>query len=252
MIDAGASQHLIRESGGYTPLQIAVKENRKEITKLLVEAGPIEALTLEDGVGNTPLEVATRQAFLAKLDVACCSFKVHTTTRLDYNTKPFNFAKQEAELPLLRSTIETLLREGRLSNGTKLTKELLAFADHLEKKITEEKAAAEAKKLAKKDNSKEIGGAFNIVRDTGTASEILMILTEALAARPSQRHLVHLSDVHQSVTKSLEKFGQEQKAIQLREDNDDGFPDSEPQVQESQLTAGWDAILGQLEYRNRF
>lgn len=230
-----------------------MKEVRPKIVKVLAESGPVEALTLEDGVGNTPLEVVKRQAFLAKLDVACSSFKVPPNLSINYNTNPFNIAKQEAELAKFKSTIDVLLHEGRLTNGTKLTKELLAFAEHLELKIAKEKAIEDAKKSQEKDKTEKDSDDFKAEIDTGTASEVLKVLSDAITARPSLRHLVHLSDVHESVTKSLEQFKQNQniRALQnVRVHDDEGLSEEKPD-EESLLTQGWDSIASQVAWYNR-
>jgi hypothetical protein len=232
LLQAGASQFLTRDASGSTPLHIAVANNYVKITKMLVAAGPAEALALEDAVGNTPLETATRQAFLAKLDVVCGNFNAPHDLALNYNQQPFDVEKQEKELALLRTTINDLLREGRLTNGTKLMKELVAFADHLETKLTKEKAAADEKKKTEEDSKiKASEGVSTVVRDSGTPSEVLKVLSDGLAVRPSLRHLVHLSDVHESVNKSLDVYNKRQKEkakeAQGGTKNDDGLPEEE-------------------------
>ena len=250
-LEAGASQFFVRDAEGYTPLQLAVKTNRPAIAALLAEAGPAEALTLEDGVGNTPREVAARQAFLAQLDVACGNFPAPQNLQLNYNTRPFaDLAARELELPRLRATIDALLHEGRLAAGTKLTKELITFADRLEAKIAlEKKREAEQESMEESKAKNDVG--TKVETDIGgTASEVLEVLNKALDARPALRQLVHLSDVHESVTKSLEQFGKKQKDHQKfrRDAEDDGLPE-EPEVIESALTQGWDSLVQSLTSR---
>ena len=209
---------------------MSVKASRAKITKMLAEASPVEALTLEDGVGNTPVETATRQAFLEKLEIVCGNFRQPSELRPNYNQRPFDIEKQEKELPLLHSTIDDLLREGRLTRGTKLTKELLSFADRLEAKLAKEKALAEEQK--KKEDIEKVKDeqeSFAPARDSGTPSEVLKILLEELAKRPTLRHLVHLSDVHESVKRSLDKFNKDKKNTKQvnKPADDDGLPEEE-------------------------
>ena len=229
---------MVREADGSTPLHLAVKSNYPTLTKLLADAGPAEALMVEDGVGNTPLEYATRQAFLIKMDAACGAFKTPQDLNLNWHQRPFNLEKQEAELPRLRTTIELLLREGRLKNGTKLARELAAFADRLEAKIAKEKAAAEAKQKEVEDKSRPSNN-FSPPRDSGDPSETLKVLSEAIAARPALRHLIHLSDVHKSVTKSLEQYKQTTKSLEVKDD--DGIPDEE-EVTVSSLSQSYETL----------
>ena len=215
---------MIREASGSTPLHLAVKGNYPKLTKLLAKAGPAEALMLEDGVGSTPLEYATRQAFLTKMDTACGFFRAPQELNLNYHQRPFDPEKQEAELSRLRATTEQLLREGRLKNGTKLAKKLAVFADRLEVKIAKERATIEAKQKEEEDKFASSSN-FSPPKDSGNPSETLKVLSEAIAARPALRHLIHLSDVHHSVTKSLEQYKQTKKSLEVKDD--DGIPDEE-------------------------
>lgn len=201
LINAGATQYLVRDARGSIPLHIATKEGRPNITRLLARSGPAEALSLEDGVGNTVVEIASRRAFLAKLSLACGPIaipQIGWSWSIPYDQKPFDLAKHEAELPLFRSTLQTLVAEGQLTEGTKLASELFSFADHIESRIVQEKEAeaAKAKKATKV--------AFTITRDTGTASEVLEIVLTASAAQPTHRHLVPLCHVHETVETILQ------------------------------------------------
>jgi hypothetical protein len=254
LLEGGASQFLIRDANGSTPLHIAVKDNRANITKLLAAAGPVEALTLEDAVGNTPVETATRQAFLAKLDAVCSHFRCPEDLRPNYNRRPFDVVKQEKELAVLRTTIDDLLREGRLTNGTKLMKELVAFADRLERRLFEEKAAEEEKQKRSDEENKmrTAEEMFTAPSDSGTPSDILKVLADELAVRPTLRHLVHLNDVHDSVNKSLDQYNKEQREKKNevvtrrslrrhRHSVDEGGIPDEKEVITSQLTSFYDA-----------
>ncbi|EKM59033.1 uncharacterized protein PHACADRAFT_205211 [Phanerochaete carnosa HHB-10118-sp] len=241
LLEAGASSFLVREAGGSTPLHLAVKSNFPRITKLLAEAGPAEVLALEDGVGNTPLEYATRQVFLEKMNGACGSIVMPQDLHLNYHRRPFDLTKQEAELPRLRATIEQLRRDGRLSAGTKLAKELAAFADRLEAKIARERDAEEARRNEEeaKAKAKTPNEAFAPPKDSPDVTETLKVLTEALAARPTLRQLIHVSDVHLSVSKSIEQFQQDKKAADYKDD--DGIPEEE-EVITSRLSSSYSLV----------
>lgn len=254
LLEAGASTFLMREAGGSTPLHLAVKNKFAKITKLLAEAGPAEALVQEDGVGNTPREYAARQAFLEKLNAACGQFRAPQDFNLNYQHQPFDLAKQEAELPRLRDTLDRLRRDGRLAPGTTLAKELAAFADRLEACIAKERAAADAKKANEdKDKDKAATAAFSPPRDSADASATLKVLDDAIAAiaaRPALRRLIHVSDVHRSVEKSMDQFQQTKEAITVQPD-DEGIPE-EREITTSRLTAGyesvWEGVVGSASH----
>lgn len=227
---------------------MAVKKSRPKLTKILAEAGPAEALTLEDGVGNTPFEYAARQAFLARLNAACGGFMPPADLNLNYQKKPFDLPKQEAELPRLRAAIDQLLREGRLNNGTKLTKELVAFADRLEAKIAKEKAAAEAKEKeqgAGPNPNTFDNNAFVKQKDNEDIWETLKVLKEVIEARPTLRQLIQLSDVHQSVTMSLQEY-QHISSVKENKQDDDGIPE-EKEVTTSRLSQAYDTTYASFD-----
>ncbi|KAI0337566.1 ankyrin [Trametopsis cervina] len=209
------AQYLIRDASGSTPLHIAVTSNNPKITRIIAEAGPVEALTLENSVGTTPLETAAHSAFTSKLDEACAP-NIKDAVRIAYNlspnwnSRPFNAVEQKKELLSLKDTLLSLEAEGRLSRGTKLSKELAAFVQYLEKKV----AANEA------EQSEE--GSDNDTRD---ASATLLVLKEALEARPASRGLVHLSDVLMSVNKGLEGYGGDRPQYRYDEENDEPVED---------------------------
>jgi hypothetical protein len=62
-----------------------------------------------------------------------------------------------------------------------------------------------------KSRTKTVEETFIAPRDSGTSCDILKILTGELAVWPILRHLVHLSDVYESVNKSLDLYSEEQQ-----------------------------------------
>ncbi|KAH9949875.1 ankyrin [Amylocystis lapponica] len=208
LLSTKASPFLLRDVKGSTVLHIAVKSYLAEITELLVNACPSEALYMEDGVGNTPLELVIQGSLLEKTgrgfpanmpDVPTLS----SSWSLDdvATKKPFVIAKQKDELPRLRTTIQGLLKEGRLRSGTKLTTELLAFADKMEAKLVAEEAKAAGKEV------KVEATGHATTEDSENISKTCEVLQAAIAQHPATqaRYLVHLIDVHRSVRSSLDK-----------------------------------------------
>lgn len=231
----GVPQYLIRDAKGSIPLHSAVNKVHSSITRLLAEAGPIDALLLEDGVGNTALETATRQAFVNKLN-AVCNPHISQPSRLQptWTVQPFDLVKQERELPRLKATIQALLVEGRLTNGTKLYKELTAFAELLEKKVADEKALV----IPNEDRKTKAGETEETFAGLPAPSATLAVLTSVLGKRAVSRRLVHLSDVQRSVQASL---GQVQVVKKVAADDDDEEKDDTVLV--SVLTADYPNAL---------
>ena len=189
-----AEQYLIRDLSGLTPLHVAVTLSNADITGLIATAGPSEALTFEDGVGSTPLEIATYRAFVEKLGSATSTNTLGVDISLKWHTTPFARA-QEKELPRFKAALDTLSAEGRLSKGTKLWKELTSFYTHLEEKI------AAMNRLEHIDTEKD-----ECFKGAVDRSQTLRVLKDAIDARPGFRRLVHLADVHISVNKDLESY----------------------------------------------
>lgn len=202
-----APQYLIRDSTGSIPLHVAVNLLKPSITRLVARAGPDEALTLEDGVGNTALETATQHVYQDKLKMVC-EFNIPAPRSLQpsWNIKPFELVRQEEELVNFKSTVDTLVDEGRLVKGTKLYKELSTFAERLATKVHAEAALADS---MSKDDQEDDQSSFTTGRLSPSAT--LKVLTSVVKERGSLRHLVHLSDVHRSVQASLDTVKVAQK-----------------------------------------
>lgn len=222
LVSTGAAQYLPRDVNGATPLQLAIKLRHPEITRLIADAGPAEALTLEDVVGHTPLEMAMREVFLSKIGSAAKPItQPHfLPPHVDFN-KMFNVASQEKELVQFRATIQSLLDEGRLVAGTKLATELQAFAERIERRIAETKAADIERKQTESAAADKAEPKWSAETDVTDVNEVLKVLLEALAARPGLRRLVHLSDVLESVQKGLEEF-RENKYQNKADEEEDG------------------------------
>ncbi|KAF7790774.1 hypothetical protein EIP86_001731 [Pleurotus ostreatoroseus] len=244
-----AAQYLQRDANGCIPLHLAVKFARPEITRLIATAGPVEALTIEDSVGTTPLETATRDTFVKKINSTqphAHFSKMHNLPpSFDWNRKPLDVAEQEKELVRLRETIQDLLDQGRLINGTKLAKELIAYADHLEGKIATEKAAAE-------EAHKEEAGEWTPERDVEDTPTTLDVLVEALSSKAGMRRLVHLSDVHESVQTSFATSLEKEREMGVRRrvwrsrrggnDDDDEEQQEEKPLETTLLTCDYSTI----------
>ncbi|GBE83207.1 hypothetical protein SCP_0502540 [Sparassis crispa] len=210
LLSVKASPLVLRDDGGSTVLHVAVKQSSPKITRILLEAGPPEALFTEDSVGCTPLETACQIVLQHKVangfignvySPATLSEDFGSTIDRKPNSKLLPYT-QDDKVSHLRATVQQLLQEGRLRNGTKLATELISFADNMEARLVERKPEAQVGESAKADQ--EPAEASQLKTDSVSPTKTLECLIEAAARADSrQRRLVHLLDVHQSVKSSL-------------------------------------------------
>lgn len=229
LVDTKVAPFLFRDSEGSTPLHIAIKRQAASMSELLADAGPVDALYMEDGVGYTPLETAVQNDLLQRTR---SGFRgtIQTPDELSntldhFADRPFDLAHQSVEIPRLRATVEALLKVGRLRAGTKVATELVKFTELMEARLEREKnAAAEAEARGEKPDTEsdkparmllgqlhqedDTESEFKSECDHGNRPQVtLKAIEKALAARPfaQMRVLVHLSDVHASVKRSLDE-----------------------------------------------
>ena len=135
----------------YTLLYVAVQKEDSVIAKLLLKYSPAELLYTENSVGQMPLDIASFNG-LPRLTVRGITgptdLSVNTEQYVPQKIMLFNEEKQKVEIPKLRAALDTLLAEGRIAHGTKLTTEFLAFADRMEEWHAEE--------IARKDAAEEL------------------------------------------------------------------------------------------------
>ncbi|KAI0367118.1 ankyrin [Pilatotrama ljubarskyi] len=210
----------LRDQSGSTPLHVAVRGALAETVQLVGEAGPSEVLHLEDGVGNTPLEIAT-QAWLQQATPSGISTNIPPSKSFTEDLHYYYYIPRTIvakDVKLLKETVDMLLASGRLRNGTKLATELVAFANKLEAEV-QKRAEAEAKE----DQSAELNSDVKAAQDQRDQTKTLAYITGAVAAHPSRRGLVHLFEVHRSVKGSLERSAQHPKPPCEKSEEEDGL-----------------------------
>ncbi|PIL29519.1 transporter [Ganoderma sinense ZZ0214-1] len=198
---------LLRAQDGSTPLHIATRNSLAEIVRLIGDAGPHEAFQMEDGVGNTPLEIAAFNWLHATTGRGFCGTLptiqmfneniLHTYRHSDPQFVTPDEAKE------LKDTIDRLIASGRLRSGTKLATDLTTFVD---------KKDAEAKKRTESDSPKEDTSAsedpdaeYKDIVVGADAIKTMEYIAGAAGTQRSARQLIHLIDVHRSVQGSLDK-----------------------------------------------
>ncbi|KAK7044109.1 hypothetical protein VNI00_007826 [Paramarasmius palmivorus] len=213
---------LMRNVVGSIPLHIAVSNGAPDITKLLLSASPKEALHAENGVGDTPLEIATLQELqnrvLDRHSWSCPTLGNYFHSGV--SVRRYDAEKLEAVIPELRWMIGVLQEAGKLSQGSKVNDELLAFVEHLEsrlvtakaetaakKKREEEKKTREEKEKAEREAKIRPEDRYHMSRtyDGGDSKKTFKYTMDAVKANPAGRNLVHIVDVQKSVSGDLAK-----------------------------------------------
>ena len=205
MLDFGVDPTIFlrKDADGSIPLHIAVQNTNSALVDVLLRYGPTEQLYTENSVGQTPLDTASLK-FIPRVTgsvwVPVPSVpQVNVANQVNNlkTTAPFDVEKQKEEIPKLRATLDLLLADGRLVNGTKLATELLAFANRMEEKLAAEIAKKDAVKNDVEKDEVDHGASLD------TPASTYVLLRDATAARPGGRQLAHLADVQQYVQRSL-------------------------------------------------
>ena len=131
----------------------AVQKGDSVTVKLLLKYSPAKLLYTENSVGQTPLDIASlnglpRPTVHGITGPTDLSLNIEQYLRAPQNISPFNVEKQKVETPKLRATLDTVLAEGRIVHGTKITTEFLAFTDRMDGRHAEE--------IARKDAAEEL------------------------------------------------------------------------------------------------
>ncbi len=196
---------LLRDADGSTPLHVAVQNANTILAEVLLKYGPTQLLYTENSVGQTPLDIAslkdlprvTRPAGVPSPTDLSIHVEQHLLT--SRKAPPFDAEKQQIMIPKLRATLDTLLADGHLTDGTKLTTELLAFVGRMEGRL----AVETARKNAAEKQAEEGEGEPDPPTPQGTTARMYFVLRDAAAARPGMRQLVHLTDIQRSVRRNL-------------------------------------------------
>lgn len=216
---------LLRNVNGYTPLHVAAQEGFVEITGLIIGASPQEALHCENGVGEVPLEIASQQDLLWRTRQKFIQSPQPSALPSGAQTKPPRFGEQAGvEVTNLKATLDELVCDGVLRKDTTLAKELFAFADTMQIKLSQAKPTPKGSP-AKEDKDP---------KDRVDRMAVLQLIREAVSVSSGVRQLLHVLDVQKSVHGDLAKSqlvaGQ---YMTTRNKYDDGLePEEEVEQQE--------------------
>ena len=185
---------------------------------------------MEDGMGQTPYEIHSLRELTVRLQDFPATRDAGISEISPSNVqerKRYDMDKLQVEVPLLRSTIDALVRDSKLEDKTKLTWELNTFVTMMEVRLRTALDAENAASSTRKPVEPKVDK--NTV-DRSDIHKLRKVLLAAAGGSSRDRQLVHLIDVQRSVRANLEKVNHTQKhAVK-----DEGFGEDAGEVQERQ------------------
>ena len=208
---------------GQTTLHVAVKLCYPQVTSILLAAADPKGLQMENGVGNTPVDMVSLSELGSRIQ-RFPQYQANTMSQLEMNGVESFYRypgeynqKLKKELLKLHAILDVLFADGRLKRQTKLATELTKFASMMKERLSaaeaahtarlarfpkEEKASADKNPKDAYDNDKTYAIVFGALKDGG-----LTVVN---------RQLIHLIDVQKSVGADLEKVGNNRFSDQYR------------------------------------
>ena len=204
---ATAASLSLRDVQGSLPLHTAVKNGLVRITTSLLKFSEPKLLYTENGVGNTPLEVARLQHLLRLTDNkgevgGAVTWKTPPNITVITSDKiakyPERIERPEIEAAeSLSALVESLDAEGRFTNKTELKDVLMEYAER-------------TMGLARRPEKKEEAGTSEPQTGLGFRTESSDILgtfrlIKSAVGHSTRRELVHLLDAQRAVGDALDK-----------------------------------------------
>ena len=243
---------LLRNVNGLTPFHLAVKLGYSKIASLLADASPPEVLYMETTVGATALETAAQRDLLsrarARLDDKCRPGSIsYGRSFIESTYAPADSKGLGERAEALRAAIDQLQKERRLTNGTKVTKALVAFADNMMTKATEMRVKEVELEKKTKDGEAE-SDTKPLEFDNYDTEKTLAAVRKAIREKASMHRIpIHLADVQKSIEVALPKREVERKAVKEHEDGSDlGEEAEDTRLLPSQKWLGDCVALGDL------
>lgn len=188
---------------------------------------------MEDGMGQTPYEIHSLRELTVRLQDFPATRDAGISEISSSNVqerKRYDMDKLQVEVPLLRSTIDALVRDSKLEDKTKLTWELNTFVTMMEVRLRTALDAENAASNTRKPVEPKVDKNAVDRSDIHKLRKVLLAGLAAAAGSSRDRQLVHLIDVQRSVRANLEKVNHTQRhAVK-----DEGFGEEAGGVQEHQ------------------
>jgi len=214
---------LLRDINGFTPFHLAVRLGFSKIASLLAETSPPEVLYMETAVGSTALETAVQRDLISRAhahlrDKGQLSGMNYGHKSIDRKYIPADSKELGERVEALRAMINQLQKERRLTEGTKVTKALVAFADNMMSKTTEMKV--KEVELEKKARDEEVKSDTKALEwDNCDPGKTVAVVRKVIQEKALIRRIpIHLVDVQKSVEMALPKREVERKAVKGHQD----------------------------------
>ncbi|KDQ19312.1 hypothetical protein BOTBODRAFT_142912 [Botryobasidium botryosum FD-172 SS1] len=182
---------LVCDGTGCIPLHVAARKGYASIVSVLAAAGPPEALHLENGVGDTPREIARMQAVFAAVDSVTLGMDIECIETDQAVPLDCPASVDETDIKELRTLLSTLAQTStKLSSNPELQSKLQAFVERSEDAL----GAFERPKVGGKQKSTN--------SESKDPARTWEVICKAIPA--GCRQLVHLVDAQVAVAYTLQ------------------------------------------------
>ncbi|CAA7269211.1 unnamed protein product [Cyclocybe aegerita] len=218
---------LVPDIDGQTPLHCAVAGSYPTITKVILAYCPPEVIHVENGVGNTPLEIATLASLVKKVSnyrQSNIQSEIQPNRIPDSpRPLPIDFLDDiEFQLGVVREALDTMVDRGTVNQERKdqIKTEFRRWLEIMDKRVEKVKALREKKEQEEREEKEEqakqnyVPGSYLYVKpdkfstdgvDAEDVCELVLKFEKKHGSEPAQRRLVHLLDVQESIGAMLKQ-----------------------------------------------
>jgi hypothetical protein len=208
-----------RNRKGLIPLHAAVSNSNVDLVELLLKAAARSNtdINIENGMGDSPLDIARQQFWLNKTRDAKSMGAGSEPTLLSrgYSSNPPNaigidVSAMEERLADLKGVIAELAQSGNLVHGTPVADALREFVSRLDKHVEHLRTLDFTIKAKKEDDVEmqegDVSSDQSKPKRRGEDRQLVLEMVQnAYATRKPSRKLVHLEDVQEFVQLELDR-----------------------------------------------
>lgn len=218
LVEYNKDSLLTRDVDGQTPLHCAVARSFPTIVKTLLDVTPGEGLLMENGVGNTPVDIITLAELVQRVKQLSSIVSDQRSSSSDgLNPSSINasdsripasyFTKYETEFKELRVVIRDMADRGKSSG---LMDEVEKWVSKMEvivsaAKTREERKEAERKAREEEEKKKHVDQYPSASASVPDTFEVVKKAAQDRLGMSTTRQLIHLLDVQKSVKCTLSK-----------------------------------------------
>ena len=225
LVEYNKDSLLTRDIDGQTPLHCAVARSFATIVKTLLDAMPGDGLVMENGVGNTPVDIITLAELIQRVKQLSSIVSDQRSSSSDgLDPSGINasdsripasyFTKYETEFKELRGIIRDMAGRGTAPESSRLTDEVEKWVSKMEvilreAKTQEARKEAERKAREEEEQKKRLPHINQYPSASASISDTFEVVEKAAQSHLSMgatiRQLIHLLDVQKSVKCTLSK-----------------------------------------------